>query len=167
MKINDVTVPQPETKKYYIWKCLKSQQQLRDETGGFPAKARQHTGSNPFTLSRGWVSSQGWQSPLHFTHSLFPDSKPNPQLMPIAYRKDQPVWLLLQQHWLRQENMPKPHQATGKHEQVWSWCCPGCLWRALAVQGRPAPHLLTALHYLPCHPSHQLILLGSTSDSVY
>lgn len=80
---------------------------------------------------------------------LFPGSQPNPPLVPIAYGKDWPIWLPSQNCWLRQENMPKLHQATRKHEKVQSWCCAGCLSRVLAVQGRPAPHLLTALRYLP------------------
>lgn len=136
-------------------------------SSGIGREAHQHMGFNPFTLSRGCVpTGLAVTSPLH-PFSVLAHSQPNPQLMPTSYGKDRPVWLLPQQHWLRQGNMPKPHQPTGKHEQAWSWCRPGCLWRALAVQGRPAPRLLTALCYLPCHPSHQLFLLGSTSDSVY
>lgn len=38
MKINDVKVPQPATKKPAYGSVLKSQQQLRDETGGSPLK---------------------------------------------------------------------------------------------------------------------------------
>lgn len=128
MKINGVTVPQPATKNTTYRSVLKSQHQLGDETGGFPPKGSSPCGVQPLHLVQRMSVPTGLAvtSPLH-PFSVFPHSQPNPQLMPITYGKDRPIWLLLQKRWLGQENVPKPHQATGKHEQVWSWCLPGRL----------------------------------------
>lgn len=146
------------------WKNAMNRNQPNIWNAKFPLKdSSTQWGLTPFPLSGGQVSPTG----MAVTSPLHPFCFPVPSLMPIAYGKDWPIWLLPQKRWIRQENMPKHHQAMRKHEQVRSWCCPGCCHGALAVQGRPAPRLLTALCYLPWHPSHWLILLGSASDSVY
>lgn len=147
-----------------MWQYHSQQQKILHMEVFWKAKD-EHMGFNPFTLSRGWMSPQGWQSPLQFSHflcflipSLTLSSCPS-----LMERSLAPAAAVLAQAGKHAKISPSNRETRAGLVLVVPRLplkSTGC-----ARQACPSPADSPVLSPLPSFPSARS--LGSSSDSVY